>query len=104
MSAIHDNYADLVATMRTLGAALIPAVAAQYEAPPQGGAVRQKNDKGVTNPTLEIVLDSRRSAVSQGISDAAAALRQANALLAPHVVVLTEAVDRWEGAPERQTA
>lgn len=104
MSAIHDSYAELVTTMRTLGAALIPAVAAQYEAPPQGGSVRQKNDKGVTNPTLEIVLDARRSAVSQAISDTASALRMANALLESHIPELVHAVDRWEGAPERLPA
>ncbi len=100
MSTIHDAYADLVQTMRHLGRELEPAVAARYDAPPASGATKQKSDKGVTNPTLEIVLDARRSAVSEEIDATASALRQATALLAPHVSALRSAVARWEGRPD----
>ena len=100
MSTAKETYHDLIVTMRGLGAALIPATAAQYEAPPQSGASREKNEKGIKNPTLEIVLDQRRSALSDQISATATALRQANAILAPHVTLLQQAVARWEGSPE----
>lgn len=100
MSTVKESYADLVQTMRELGTALIPARAAQYEAPPQSGATREKNDRGVKNPTLEIVLDPRRLALSEEIDATAAALRQARSVLAPHVPALRLAVSRWEGHPE----
>lgn len=104
MSTIHDTYGDLVQTMRELGRELIPANAARYEAPPQSGASKEKNDKGVKNPTLEIVLDPRRQAVSDEIDATASALRQARALLAPHIPALRAAVARWEGRSEGPTA
>ena len=100
MSTVHESYNDLCQTLRDLGAALIPAVAAQYEAPPQSGASKEKNDKGIKNPTLEIVLDPRRDAVSTEIGSTASAIRQATALLAPHVPALRSAVARWEGSTE----
>lgn len=100
MSTINDAYGDLVVTMRELGRELIPATAAQYQAPPQSTASKQSNDRGVKNPTLEIVLDPRRQAVSSAIDATAAAIRQARALLTPHVPALRAAVARWEGVPE----
>ena len=100
MSTVQENYTDLITLLRELGPALSAATAVQYEAPPQSGSVKAKNDKGVKNPTLEIVLDPRRMAVSQSITDAAAALRQATATLAPHVPTLRSSVARWEGSTE----
>ncbi len=100
MTEIEREYAALVAEMRQLGAALIPAHAARYEAPPQSGATREKNERGVRNPTLEIVLDPRRTAVSEAIDTATSALRQARHILTPHTPALMSAVARWEGSPE----
>src|SRR4051812_4615440 len=39
MSTIEERYLELVETMRDLGAALIPAVAVRYEAPPRTRAI-----------------------------------------------------------------
>ncbi len=100
MSAVQESYTDLVTTARELGTALRSATAVQYEAPPQSGATKEKNDKGVKNPTLEIVLDPRRDAVSTEIGLTAAALRQAVAILSPHIPALHAAVARWEGSSE----
>jgi hypothetical protein len=97
---VKESYQDLVETMRALGSALIPATAAQYDAPPR---MRPSKDsvsesKGVRNPTLEIVLDPRRLGLSEEIDATATALRQARALLNPHVHALQTAVARWEGS------
>jgi hypothetical protein len=100
---IKQEYGDLVDVLRDLGRAIIPARAAQYEAPPQSAAAKEKNDRGVRNPTLEIVLDERRSAVSTEITATAAALRQARVLLTPHPDALRAAVARWEGHPPEGT-
>ncbi len=104
MSTVQESYTDLITVLRELGPALSAATAVQYEAPPQSGSVKEKNDKGVKNPTLEIVLDPRRMAVSGSISDAAAAIRQATSILSPHVPALRASVARWEGSPEGVTA
>ncbi len=94
MSTVKEAYADLVGTMKELGAILGPATAVQYEAPPVG---KQISSGSVRNPTLDIVTDPRRSALSDEISATASALRQARAILAPHVPALQQAVARWEG-------
>lgn len=99
MSTIQQSYTDLVEVMRGLGAALIPATAAQFEAPPRARKIKEavSESKGIPNPTLDVVLDPRRSAVSDEIASTAAALRQATATLAPHIKNLRRAVARWEG-------
>lgn len=99
MSAIQESYTDLVATMKDLGAALIPATAAQYEAPPRTHVSKESvsESKGIKNPTLDIVMDPRRMGLSDEIAATAAALRQARALLDPHRELLRQAVARWEG-------
>lgn len=96
MSTVKESYGDLVDVMRALGAALIPATAAQYQAPPNGGAA-PADSKGVRNPTLDIVTDPRRSALSDEVSATATALRQARAILTPHIPALQQAIARWEG-------
>lgn len=96
MSDIKESYGDLVTTMRALGAALIPATAARYEAPPNGSS-QTPSIGGIRNPTLDIVSDPRRSALSDEVSKTDTALRQARAILAPHINTLQHAVARWEG-------
>lgn len=96
MSTVKDSFGDLVEIMRALGGALIPATAAQYQAPPSGPA-SSPNDKGVKNPTLDIVTDPRRAALSDAVHAADIALRQARSILAPHAPALQQAVARWEG-------
>lgn len=88
----QSAYTDLVTTMRGLGAVLGPAVAARYEAPPAGPSGAGKN------PTLDIVLDPRRLALSEAVSAAEQDLRRATRLLGPHMTHLREALARWEGA------
>lgn len=99
LSDVKEAYRDLVDTLRDLGAALIPARAAQFEAPPRGSRGKESvsESRGVRNPTLDIVMDPRRSALSDRISDADTALRLARQTLAPHATALQQAVARWEG-------
>ena len=96
MSNVRESYGDLVKTMKDLGAALIPATAVQYEAPPNGAA-QTLSVGGVRNPTLDIVSDPRRSALSDEVAATATALRQARAILGPRVTALQQATARWEG-------
>jgi hypothetical protein len=96
VSSIKESYGDLVTTMKELGAALIPATAVQYEAPPNGAA-SALSVGGVRNPTLDIVSDPRRSALSNEVAATDIALRQARALLGPHIDALQQATARWEG-------
>lgn len=99
MSTIEERYLELVETMRDLGAALIPAVAVRYEAPPRTRAIKDSvsESKGVSNPTLDTVLDPRRVAVSDAVAETASALRRAAALLDPHRSNLRSVVAGWEG-------
>lgn len=97
MSNIKESYGDLVETLKALGAILGPATAVQYEAPPLSPRGKGSSVGGVRNPTLEIVMDPRRSAVSDGITAADTALRHARAILSPHIPALQLAVARWEG-------
>ena len=96
MSPIQESYNEQVTTMRALGTALIPAVAARYDAPPTGRS-SPTDSRGIRNPTLDIVTDPRRMAVSDAISAAETALRLATATLRPHIDTLRQAVARWEG-------
>lgn len=96
---IQESYTDIVQTLRDLGAALRPAVAAQFEAPPRARAVKESvtESKGIPNLTLDTVLDARRMALSEEIASTARTLRQASAMLGPHVLTLHTALARWEG-------
>lgn len=97
--SVQESYMKLVATMRELGAALIPATAAQYEAPPRARSASESvsGSKAIPNPTLDTVLDPRRSRLSDEIGKTSAALRQAERLLFPRTHELRRAVARWEG-------
>ncbi len=96
---VKENYQALVEIMRELGSALIPATAAQYEAPPRSRSSKESvaESKGISNPTVDIVMDARRLALSGEIGSTATDLAKARALLAPHVNALRLAVARWEG-------
>lgn len=99
MSPIQESYADHVTIMRDLGAALIPATAAQFQPPPRARVIKESvsESKGISNPTVDTVLDERRMALSDEITSTARALRQASALLDPYRERLRRAVARWEG-------
>lgn len=103
---IQQSYTDLVEVMRGIGAALIPANAARYEAPPRARKTKEavSESKGIPNPTLDVVLDARRSALSDEITSTARTLRHATALLKPHINELRRAVARWEGQEGDATA
>jgi hypothetical protein len=94
VSEIQEAFDDLVTIIRELGAALIPACAAQYQAPP---GFHASSSDGPSNPTLDITIDDRRLAVSSEIGATAASLRLARLQLSPHVTNLHRAVARWEG-------
>lgn len=94
---IQESYAALVLALRELGDALIPATAAQYEAPPRARSSERGGAHGVNNPTLDIVLDPRRLALSEEIGRTSATLRQAARLVGQHTSSLRARTARWEG-------
>lgn len=104
MPEIQDNYAALVTLLRDLGEALRPAVAAMYDAPPRRrvSADPVSTSNGVPNPTLDVVMDPRRAAVSDAVSRSCSALRQARLLLDSHPEALRKATARWEGQDDPQ--
>ena len=104
-TAIQESYTDLVQTLRDLGSALIPATAAQFEAPPRARVAKEavSESKGIPNPTFDTTSDPRRWALSEEIASTTQALRQATALLGPHCTALRRAVARWEGLEGDET-
>lgn len=86
---------ELAAALRALGSSLESAVSIRYE--PSPGMVR--SGEGPANPTLDTVLDPRRSAVSAEVTRTTVKLwhmtREVNQLTEQ----LTSAVLRWEGEP-----
>lgn len=98
-NTIQESYTDVVQKLRDLGDALIPATAAQFEAPPRASVAKEpvSESKGIPNPTFDITSDPRRWELSREIDLTAQALRQASATLGPHIYALRRAVARWEG-------
>lgn len=90
---VQTAYTELVMTLRDLGAALRPAVSARFTAPP--GVVGASD--GVRNPTLDIVSDPRRLALSEEVTRTARAMTSAARQLQAHTQVLATALTRWEG-------
>lgn len=106
MTDIRDNYTALVNDVRSLieetqrlGAALIPATAAQYEAPPGSVSARGVEGEmtGISNPTLDTVLDGRRMGLSEEIARTSVTLSRVSAGLSARTAALRAATDRWEG-------
>ncbi|GAA0627534.1 hypothetical protein HPO96_37125 [Kribbella sandramycini] len=95
MTTIHEAYAELIQTLKDLEGVLRPAVAAQYDAPPGGTSDAAPN--GIPNPTLDTVIDARRSDLSDEIRRTAAALLTATRAIRPQVPALGAALARWEG-------
>lgn len=95
MPDIRVSYKEVVTHLRELGNVLRPALTAQYEAPP--GSVIVPTAGGIKNPTLEIVSDDRRMALSDEINAVDRTLRQVAAMLEPHYTDLSRALARWEG-------
>lgn len=86
-------YAEIVTTLRDLGSILGPCVAAQYDAPPGGVGVSE----GVANPTLDIVADPRRLALSEEVNRTIRSMVSAASQLSQHTQTLHAALARWEG-------
>src|SRR4051794_1665078 len=93
----RESFQDLVKTLRDLGAAIGPANAARFEASPRSAAGGSTTERGISNPTLDTVLDPARLEVSEELAATATALRQARALIDPRLRALRRAVARWEG-------
>lgn len=89
----QSAYAEIVMTLRDLGAALRPAVAAQYDAPPSGTGARE----GIPNPTLDIVSDPRRLELSDEVRRTTLAMVATARQLAGHATALRSALAQWEG-------
>ena len=99
MTDIHTAYADAVLALRDLGAALIPATAAQYLPPPGSVSARGTTGEmtGISNPTLDTVLDGRRMGLSETVNEASRTLSQMAAGMTRLTAALRAATDRWEG-------
>ena len=80
--------------LRALGKALEAAAAVRWEpspvSPPVGGG-------GISNPTLDTVLDPRRLGVSEEITRTTIALWPLTEKVTHMTDALTAAVSRWEG-------
>lgn len=87
----ESAYRDLVITLRELGRVLGPAVEARYDSP---GSVASD---GVPNPTLDVVIDPRRWALSDEVTKATYALRLADLNLTRRLAALDAALSAWEG-------
>lgn len=98
MTDIHEAYRDLITTLRDLEGVLRPAVAAQYDAPPGGTSDAAPN--GIPNPTLDTVIDARRSGLSDEIRRTSSVLIAATRTIQPQVPALGAALARWEGDTE----
>lgn len=92
---IQSAYTDHVEALKLLGSSLSAAVAVRFEAPPS--MITQPSLTGVSNPTLDIVLDARRSDVSDAVNRAARDLRRMSAVTMEAHTKLLAVIDRWEG-------
>lgn len=95
MTDIRSAYAELIAALKDLEGVLRPAVAAQFDAPPGGTSDAAPN--GISNPTLDTVIDARRSGLSDEIGRTSRALAAATRLIRLQVPALGTALARWEG-------
>ena len=98
---IERAFTDHVEALRALGSVLTAATAVQYIAPPR--MAPQQSLNGIPNPTLDIVLDKRRSDVSDAVTRATSSLRRQTAGAIATTTVLTAALSRWEGSHPRDT-
>lgn len=98
VETVQEAYTRTVLALRDVGDALRPAVAVQYEAPP--GFVAPPAPNGIPNPTLDIVADPRRLALSEEIKKTTDDLRRFAPLIAHHAERLRRATARWEGREE----
>lgn len=102
MTEIQKQYTAAVEALRALGAALIPATAAQYLPPP--GTVSSRGTTGemtgISNPTLDTVLDGRRMGLSDEVAKTAQKLSKVAADLSARTAALRTATDRWEGVED----
>ena len=92
---IESAYTAHVEALKALGSALSAATAVQYIAPPR--MAPQPSNNGIPNPTLDIVLDKRRSEVSDAVVRATRSLRRSTAEAIATTGTLSSALARWEG-------
>ena len=93
---IETAFANHVEAIRTLGTTLAAATAVQFIAPPRMAPTHSLN--GIPNPTLDIVLDKRRSEVSDAVVGATRSLRRQTAQAIATTGTLSSALARWEGS------
>ena len=96
MTPIETAFNDHATALRALGASLGAAASVRYEAPP---GMASQGSRGIPNPTLDIVLDARRSAVSDEMTRAAFVLWKATEDVKALTAKIDTAVARWQGEP-----
>lgn len=94
-ATIQTAYTDHVEALKALGSTLSAAVAVRYIAPPS--MTPQPSISGIPNPTLDIVLDTRRSFLSDEVTRAMHALQHITAQAEATNRYLLSAIGRWEG-------
>lgn len=94
-SPAETAFNEHAAALRRLGASLGTASSIRYEASP--GMARTSSADGIPNPTLDIVLDQRRSAVSDEVTRAAFDLWRATEIVNALTERLDTAIERWQG-------
>lgn len=97
---IRTPYIEACDALRGLAQLVCSADEVRYDAPPGMSSTRGEtgsNVADVANPTLDTVLDARRSALSDEITDLAGFLRTTAHALTVRRARLDRALARWEG-------
>lgn len=100
MSDLRHDYLAACAALKALADSVVASADAAYEPPP--GMVVGKGETGsnvadVSNPTLDTVLDPRRSALSAEVAQTSALLRDMTVRLSARRAGIDRALARWAG-------
>lgn len=98
MSA-HDSFLRLATEMQQLAALLSAASSARYEAPP-GRSCGGKDYRGISNPTLDIMVNPLRLDLSEAVTETERVLNRATVALSARARSLETALNAWQGGSE----
>lgn len=93
----QEAFNEHAEALRRLGAALTTASSIRYEAAP--GSSPSHSRGGIPNPTLDIVMEPRRSEVGAAITRATLALWPMTAAVNDSTEALYAAIAAWQGEP-----
>jgi hypothetical protein len=88
-------YNSLILALRRFEKLLGAAVEVQFEAPPGGS--RDESPSGISNPTLDTVIDLRRFSLSRSVTESSAWAIVAAEQITELANDLERSIDRWQG-------